>query len=278
MNLFYIKLLDSFKSKKIIKVISGLETFNIGKIYKMLKAADIAQASYIDLPANIKIISFLKKVTNLPLCVSSIDPLELYNCVMNGANIVEIGNFDIFYEKQINFSAFDILELAIETRKLVYSKDICVTIPHILNLYEQSYLAKKLEKLGINFLQTEGLHWDIDNSYIAVHNYKYDMISKSCHIASPTLSSTYLVSSSVNIPVIASSKINCISSSVAFSNGASGIGIKSAIYHRTTIYQMSLYLSEIFYMTDVFIKLHYKPQLICGINKNKIRIQKQIVY
>lgn len=276
MNLFYTKLSNSFKSKKVIKIISGLNTFNMKKIYQILKAAEIAKASYIDLSANTKAISFFKKITHLPLCVSSIDPLELYNCSIRGADIIEIGNFDVFYEKLISFSTFDILKLSIATRKLIHNKDVCVTIPHLLNLYEQIYLAKRLEKLGVNFLQTEGLHWNISNSYISLNDYKYDIISRSFYIAAPTLSSTYVVSRSVKIPVIASSKINYISSSIASSYGASGIGIKSVIYNKNTVYQMSLYISEMLYIIDFFLKLNYKPKLIYS--TNTALLKKRIFY
>lgn len=271
MNLFCVKLLDSFKLKKAVKVISGLNNFNITKIYQMLKSAEISKATYIDLTANTKVVSFLKKITEFPLCVSSIDPLELYNCYLVGADIVEIGNFDIFYRKQINFSEFDILKLAIETRKLVKNRDICVTIPHTLNLYEQIHLAKKLEKLGINFLQTEGLTINFCNSYInLLENYRYDIVSRSIYFAASTLSATYMLSSFVNIPIIASSKINYISSTIAISCGASGIGVKSAIYSKNTIHKMSVYISEMLYMINLFTKLHCKLQPVLKLNKTYI--------
>ena len=265
MNLFYTRLLNSFRLKKVIKVISGLNNFNIKKIYQIVNATKIAPVSYIDLSANTKILSLMKRITNLPLCVSSIDPLELYNCYIAGADIIEIGNFDAFYIKYINFTAFDILKLSIKTRKLVLVKDICVTIPYLLSLYEQNCLAKKLEKLGINFLQTEGLKWNIDNIYIdLLNNYKYDMISKSLYIAGPTLSSTYVLSCSVDIPIITSSKINYLSSSFAFSYGASGIGIKSVIYNQSTIYKMYLYLSEMLYTVNFFAQPSFSLKLICS--------------
>lgn len=268
MNLFYTKLLNSFKLRKIVKVISGLDNFNINKIYQIVNATNITPVSYIDLSANTKILSLIKKITNLPLCVSSIDPLELYNCHVSGADIVEIGNFDAFYIKYINFTAFDILKLSIETRRLIPIKDICVTIPHLLTLYEQTRLAKKLEKLGVNFLQTEGLHWNFDNIYInLLYNYKYDMVSKSLYIAAPTLSSTYVLSRSVNLPIITSSKISHLSSSLAFSYGASGIGIKSIIYNKSTIYKMSFCLSEMLYTVNYFTKSSFSLKLIRSTNK-----------
>ncbi|NES25228.1 MAG: DUF561 domain-containing protein, partial [Symploca sp. SIO3E6] len=133
-NLFNGKLLNSFANKTAIKVICGLEEMNIMQIIKLVKAAELSGATYLDIAANTRIITIVKSLTNLPICVSSIDPLELYNSVLVGADIVEIGNFDIFYKRYMNFSVDCILKLAEKTRTLIVDKDICVTIPHLLSL------------------------------------------------------------------------------------------------------------------------------------------------
>lgn len=255
MNLFYRKFVNSLKFKKIIKIISGLSTLNFAKIYQMVKSAEISEADYIDVAANTKIITLLKKITCLPLCVSSIDPIELYNCSVAGADILEIGNFDIFYEKKLSFSSFDILKLAIETRRLIQNKFICVTIPNTLSLYEQIVLAKKLEKLGVNFLQTEGLSCSyIKNLPI---NYSEDFVSRSIYQSALTLSSTYILSRAVNIPIISSSKINCLSSLTSILCGSSGIGIKSVIYNKKTVYEMYYSIKEISFCMNLYTKINY---------------------
>lgn len=267
MDLSCSKLLDSLKLKKVVKVISGLNNLDINKIYKILKSAEIAQADYIDLAANSKVISLLSKIVDLPLCVSSIDPIELYNCSVSGADILEVGNFDVFYEKKFNFSSFDILKLAFETRRLIQNKDICVTIPHTLSLYEQILLAKKLEKLGINFLQTEGISHDIS----LLSKYKYDNISKLVNVSASTLSSAYILSNLINIPIISSSKINFLSTSTSIICGASGVGIKSAIYNKKTVYEMFCYIDELLYSINLNIQTSYftKPSLtISNYSKN----------
>lgn len=262
MDLFCSKFVNSFKLKNVIKVISGLNTLNIKKIHRMLKSAEIAKANYIDIVANTKIISLLSNITDCPLCVSSIDPVELYNCSVAGAEVLEIGNFDIFYSKNINFSSFDILKLAMDTRRLVQNKCLCVTIPHTLNLYEQILLAKKLEKIGVNFLQTEGIGYNINMS----QKYKHDTIAKSICASASTLSSTYVLSQAVDIPVISSSKINCISSLTSIICGASAIGVKSMIYNKKTVYQMSCCIEEILYSVNLYTKINnfVKPNLIIG--------------
>nr|YP_010196725.1 hypothetical protein LKZ11_pgp154 [Gracilaria cliftonii]UAD84529.1 hypothetical protein [Gracilaria cliftonii] len=135
--------------QKAVKIITGLNNFSIYSIIKIVKAAELGQASYIDMATNPEVISKVKSINSFPLCVSSIEPLELLDCVMKGADIVEIGNFDIFYDRKIYFSSQQILNLAKETRNLMPNIPICVTIPHTFLLSEQIHLAILLEKIGV---------------------------------------------------------------------------------------------------------------------------------
>nr|YP_009391809.1 hypothetical protein [Acrosorium ciliolatum]ARW59953.1 hypothetical protein [Acrosorium ciliolatum] len=248
MNLFHSELSSLFKSKKIVKVISGLNNNNIQQIIKIVKCAELSGASYIDIIANPKIVSIIKSITSLPICVSSIDPLQLYNCVLAGADLVEIGNFDIFYQKSMNFSSIKVLKLAIYTRRLLQNKDICVTIPHNLSLFDQIKLAKNLEKLDINILQTEGfLSKNNIIDEVNALSYSSDPIFCSTIKASKALASTYLISRYINLPVIAASGIDYVSSSVAAVFGASGVGISSVIKHKKTVYDMTYYLNQVLY-------------------------------
>lgn len=247
MNLFNTKLLIPFKSKKVFKVICGLSNSNINQVINIAKAAELANINYIDLVANTKIVSIVKKNTNLPICVSSIDPIELYNCILVGADLVEIGNFDSFYKKNILFSPFQILKLAQETRRLIKDKEICVTIPYTLKLSDQVSLAKQLEVIGINIIQTEGCNI-YDKNF---HNCKNNQIIKSAITASYSLSSTYAIANAVNIPVITSSGLDSISSSIALHCGASAIGIGSNIIKQRKIYEMYLYINEIYHSMNI---------------------------
>nr|QCI05784.1 hypothetical protein [Dasysiphonia japonica] len=243
MNLFNTQLKTSFQNKQIIKIISGLSNLDLDKIIRITKAAELSHASYIDIVANTQIVSIIKSITALPICVSSIDPFELYNCSLVGADIFEIGNFDNFYNKKIYFSSFQILKLAKLTRFLISDKDICVTIPHTLNLSDQIILSKQLEELGINILQTEGSAIG-KNIYTSDSN---DNIADSIISASATLSSTYAISNAVNIPVISASNLNYMSSPIAIACGATGIGLSSNLYKQKNIKHMSKYIDEMYY-------------------------------
>lgn len=264
MKLFHEQLYNLFKLKRVIKVISGLNNSNINQIIKIVKSAELSGASYVDIVANTKVIKIIKSITYLPICVSSIDPLELYNCVVAGADLVEIGNFDCFYKKGLILSANQILKLAKETRKLIKDRDICVTVPSTLTLSHQIKLAQDLEALGINIIQTEGLSSKYNNKL----NKEYDRILSSTSIASETLSSTYIISRYINIPVIAASGINYISSSIAMFYGASGIGIYSAIKYKKTIYDMTFYLNQI-YFSLYYQKKIYNSNFLINLKQKK---------
>jgi len=273
MNLLNTQLIIPFKTKKVIKVISGLSNLDINNIIRIAKSAEIAKVSYIDIVANTKIVSFLKNLTSIPICVSSINPIELYSCVLAGADLVEIGNFDFFYKKKIQLSMNQILQLARETRSLIIDKDICVTIPYIFNLYQQQYLAKELEILGINIIQTEAPQYYNYNFY---KNKKFDNYNdpllKSIKKAAASLCSTYLLSRNVNIPIITASNLDSLSSLIAINCGAAGVGIGSNIQKQNTIYDMSNYLDEIYYSFNNSKDFMNKNSMYISVEKEILQI------
>nr|AYR05921.1 hypothetical protein [Lithothamnion sp.] len=223
--------------KKNLKIITGINNFNVGQVVEIAKAADIAGATYIDMAANRIMIREVKKNTNLPICISSISLQDLCNASLEGVDIIEIGNYDYLYDNEIVFSRKQILGLAKEAIKLFPNLDICVTIPHTLSLNEQIYLSCQLEQLGIKILQTEGINIKsrIKSSSLT------EFISK----AYPSLSATYAISQTVKVPVIASSGINLVSASLAILYGASGIGISTSVKNCTDIHAKSIYIKEI---------------------------------
>lgn len=70
--------------------------------------------------------------------------------------MVEIGNYDSFYEMGILFSPDQILKLTKETKRLLPSVPLSVTVPHTLALPDQVKLAEILEQEGVDVIQTEG--------------------------------------------------------------------------------------------------------------------------
>nr|YP_010618652.1 hypothetical protein PN024_pgp143 [Rhodomelopsis africana]WAX02665.1 hypothetical protein [Rhodomelopsis africana] len=235
MNLSNIKLHNSFQSKNVIKVITGIQNTNIYQIAQIAKAASLANASYLDVSANTKVVRFLKSFSSLPLCISSIDPIDIYNCILAGADLIEVGNYDTFYDKGIYITSDQLIELVKEIKYLVGDVDLCVTIPYHFNLNEQIRLAQFLEYLGVNILQTEGLFT----------NNLPKKLSELTNSLSSSLLSTYFVSKYVNIPVITSSGMTSMFASTAINFGASGIGLGSAIKNNCNIIDITNYINEV---------------------------------
>nr|QCI05148.1 hypothetical protein [Centroceras clavulatum] len=249
--MFNKKLKNSFTNKQVIKIISGINNFNTSNIVKYVKTCEISNATYVDIAADPTIVSFVKKISNLPICVSSINIKSLYNSVLAGADIIEIGNFDIFYSKGFIISPQQIKNMSYQLRIMFPTIDICVTLPYWLSLDQQIKLAIYLESIGINIIQTEGhLSKDINSQLFKkyIKNYNlYNCVFK----ASSSLASVYGLSKNINLPIIASSRMNVLNSSIALSYGASGIGIKSSISNFSNITQMSSYINEIKYSLNI---------------------------
>ena len=220
-----------------MKIITGINNFNLGQVVEIAKAADIAGATYIDIAANRMVIREVKKATNLPICISSISLQDLYNASLEGIDIIEIGNYDYLYKNQIVFSHKQIVNLAKEAIKLFPNIDICVTIPHTLCINEQVYLSCQLEHLGIKILQTEGV--SIQSCI------KPSSMTEFISQAYPSLSATYAISQAVKVPIIASSGVNLVSASLAILYGASGVGISTSVKNCINTHAKSVYIQEI---------------------------------
>jgi len=234
--LFHQDLNEALKKRKVVKVIAGLSNFNLNTIFLIAKAAELGRATYLDIAANVNILYQVKQVCSLPICVSSIDIDELYSCFKAGADILEIGNFDIFYQKNIIINEQQLFNLARTLRYRAPSSCICVTIPHILNLSAQIKLAQRLESLGIDIIQTEGISSQTKNNIQPIY---------ALNNASASLSSTSILAQYIKIPIISSSSINALSAPIAISYGASGVGVGSCISQLTNCIQMTWIIQSI---------------------------------
>ena len=240
--LFNSKLEHAFKAKSVLKVITGIENTNITQIIKIAEASRLANVTYLDIAANSKLVKILKLNCDLPICVSSIDPVDIYNCVVSGADLVEIGNYDYFYKKGIYLAAEEIIDLFKEVKALIPNIDICVTIPYYLDVIDQIGLAKNLDVLGVNIIQTEGMsNTNYSESKLGI--YKKDFShSSNCFI--PSLLSTYILSKTTKVPILASSGFKNITSPIAKLYGASGVGISSSFKQQNDITSILKYIIQ----------------------------------
>ncbi|KAG8490090.1 hypothetical protein CXB51_015984 [Gossypium anomalum] len=187
--------LNEFHERRALKIISGLQNFDREKVASVVTAAD-------------------------KVCVSSVDPAAFSAAVEAGALMVEIGNYDSFYEAGVIFSPEQILKLTKETRSNLPSITLSVTVPHTLSLPDQVKLAEMLEKEGVDVIQTEGGKCSTPSKSGVL-----GLIEK----ATPTLAAAYSISRAVKIPVMCSSGLSAVTAPMAITAGAAGVGVGSAV-------------------------------------------------
>lgn len=217
--------IESFKralsEKRAVKIIAGIDNFDKESVRKVVMAASNSGASAIDICANPDIIAMARSMTDLPLFVSSVEPQELAHAVVLGADAIELGNFDALYKNGKTFTASQVLSLAKRTKELV-DEDVffCVTIPGELEMGEQINLARELENLGVDLIQTEG-HFSNE----APSNGVRGLVER----AELTLSNTIELARNIELPIMTATGINPTTAALAFAAGASAIGCGSCV-------------------------------------------------
>lgn len=208
--------------KRAVKVIAGIDNFDIENIKKVVMSAQESGASAVDICAKPEIISEIREMADMPIFVSSIVPSELVKAVELGADAIELGNFDVLYKKGISFSAEQVLSLVNETLDMLGDTRVffSVTIPGELAIAEQIELARKLETMGIDLIQTEG-HFSSSN----ISEGARGLMER----AELTLSNTIELSRNVDMPIMTATAINPTTAPFAFAAGASAIGCGSCI-------------------------------------------------
>lgn len=208
--------------KRAVKVIAGIDNFDINRVKSVVIAAEQSGASAVDVAANDAIIEMAKENTSLPIFVSSIVPEDLAAAVKAGADAIEVGNFDALYKKGMRMSAMEIIDIVEETLSLIGNADIfkCVTIPGHIDVAEQIALGKALEEMGIDLIQTEGA---------AIANAHSAGARGLLETAQVSIANTIELSRNVEIPVMTASGITTTTAAMAFAAGASAIGVGSCI-------------------------------------------------
>ncbi len=220
------KRIDLFKKhlaeKRAVKIIAGIDNFDIENVKNVVTAAEQAGASAVDVSAKEEIIEMAKANTTLPVFVSSIVPEDLAMAVKAGADAIEIGNFDALYKKGMRMSAIEILDIVNETLRLIGKSKvfICVTVPGHIEIGEQIALAKALEELNIDLIQTEGAA-----TVEAQSNGARGLLET----AQVSIANTIELARNVEIPVMTASGLTPTTVALAFAAGASAVGVGSCI-------------------------------------------------
>lgn len=221
-----------------VKIISGINNFDIEKAKMVVKAATLAKASAVDICADEEIIKMALETTNLPVFVSSIDPSELAKAVKLGDVAVEIGNYDALYKLGKVMDASQILEITKQTKELINDENVfmSVTVPGHISVEEQISLAKELEKLGVDLIQTEGA---------CVANVQNDNTRGLIEMATVSIANTIELSRNIEIPVMTASGLTCSTVGMAFASGASAVGVGSCINKLNSLLEMTATATQI---------------------------------
>jgi len=220
-----VSLQKSIQNRSLLKVISGLNNFNPESVFRISKAAGLGGADLLDIACEPELVELAVDASNIPVCVSSVEPKLFPDAVKAGASIIEIGNFDSFYPNGRFFSADEVLSLAVESRRLLPEVVLSVTVPHVLPLDSQAQLALDLVDIGVDFIQTEG-----GTGSNPISPGTLGLIEK----ASPTLAATFAIAAALkeshnHVPVICASGLSEVTVPMAISVGATGVGIGSAV-------------------------------------------------
>jgi pyruvate/oxaloacetate carboxyltransferase len=214
------KLQKAFDQSRVLKIISGLNNFDPQSVATIVKAADRGGATFVDIAADPDLVRLVRGLTNLPICVSAVEPDKFVSATQAGADLIEIGNFDSFYAQGRRFEAEEVLALTKKTRSLLPNITLSVTVPHILKLDQQVELAEELVQAGADIIQTEGGTSSTPRSAGTL-----GLIEK----ASPTLAAAYEISRVVSVPVLCASGLSNVTAPMAIAAGARGVGVGSAI-------------------------------------------------
>ncbi|GAB1537429.1 DUF561 domain-containing protein [Scytonema sp. NUACC21] len=207
---------SAFANRRVLKVITGLNNYDANRVAATVKAAHHGGATFVDIAADPDLIKMAKNLTNLPICVSAVEPEKFVQAVEAGADLIEIGNFDSFYAQGRRFEAEEVLALTHQTRELLPEITLSVTVPHILTLDQQVQLAEELVKAGADIIQTEG-----GTSSNPIHPGTLGLIEK----ATPTLAAAYEISRAVSVRVLCASGISNVTAPLAIAAGAAGVGV-----------------------------------------------------
>lgn len=214
------QLQQAFAQHKALKIISGLQNFEPGKVAAVVRAAEAGGATFVDIAAEPTLVSHVRQLINLPICVSAVEPELFPEAVEAGADLIEIGNFDSFYARGRRFEAPEVLALTQQTRALLPGITLSVTVPHILPLDEQVQLAEALVAAGADIIQTEG-----GTSSHPLHSGTLGLMEK----AAPTLAAAHSISRAVPVPVLCASGLSDVTVPLAIAAGAAGVGVGSAV-------------------------------------------------
>ena len=216
---------QSLLNRSLLKVISGLKNFNKDSVIEIAQAAERGNANLLDIACDPDLVRLVTQYTDIPVCVSAVEPDLFPAAIDAGASMIEIGNFDSFYAEGRLFDSAEVIALTEKAKILLPDVFLSVTVPHTLPLDKQSELALVLVEKGADLIQTEG-----GTSARPLSAGNLGLIEK----AAPALAAAHSIVDTFkrfgcSVPVLCASGLSVVTAPMAISIGASGIGVGSVI-------------------------------------------------
>ncbi|WP_373532974.1 DUF561 domain-containing protein [Vampirovibrio sp.] len=233
MNASLNTLKTALNERKAVKIIAGIANLDLENVLQVVRAAEAAGATAVDVAAHPDIVKAAKAATKAAVFASSVEPAALAQAVAAGADVAELGNFDALYDQGLFLSAEEVLALATQTVALVQGQAlISITVPGHLTLESQVRLAAQLEALGVDMIQTEG----------ASRVLAAEPTAKSLTAAEKetiTLMNTRALVQATRLPVMTASGMTENNVNQAFAAGASAVGVGSFVNKARTEAEMT---------------------------------------
>lgn len=205
--------------RRLLKVIAGIENFDMAAVVSIARAAQAGGAQAIDIAADAAIISAVKTAApELIVFVSSTTPAKLVEAAQAGADVLELGNYDALYRQGVHPTKDEILGWAREVRTGAPGVPLCVTVSGHLPIAGQLELATALETLGVEILQTEGqVGPESDDTFLALAG------------AVSALGNTAEIRKAVKLPLLLAGGFNRVTAAFAVAAGADALGVGKAV-------------------------------------------------
>lgn len=240
---------QALSEKRLLKVISGINNIDLERVEMIVSSAIESRATAVDVAAKREVLELSTRLiesshSEIALFASSIVPEELAMAVNEyHVDAIELGNFDAMYrESGKTLSSMEVLNLVRETLSMINKEEVMfsVTIPGSLSINDQISLARELELLNIDMIQTEG--------YVSEEMIQSSTLEGSRALlnrAELTISNTLELSRNIELPIMTASNINTITAPFAFAAGASAIGCGSCINRLESKIQMLAIISSL---------------------------------
>ncbi|KAG0519237.1 hypothetical protein BDA96_09G247200 [Sorghum bicolor] len=119
--------LKAFRENRALKIISGLQNFDRSSVASVVTAADKGGATHVDIACDKDLVKLAMDLTNLPICVSSVDPSAFHSAVEEGADIIQTEGGKC--SSPTKPGVLGLIEKATPTLAAAYSISRAVSIP-----------------------------------------------------------------------------------------------------------------------------------------------------